>query len=172
MPTRIGSKPRSNALYKYLAPTALPQCPVCPKRRFNDGCPWSGLSPEPSTCVSPRLRRRVSQRAKSQTQLFLYFSKFFNCEDQVLLTMPCGNLSADPCFTLRHNRVGEPSHVNSLGEHRIGNLSGKGSLAEHDGHDRVRARQNIKTESRHTLSEEFGIGLESIPQFGRTREQF
>ncbi len=77
-----------------------------------------------------------------------------------------GELHPDAGLTLGYHRVVEPDHVNALGQQFFGELLRKRCLVEHDGHNRMLARLDVKAGRGHLLAEILCIPLQPVPQFG------
>src|SRR6266446_7417216 len=113
-----------------------------------------------------------SANGKLELQFVLYLSEGFQGGRKVLLGMGGRNLRADAGFPLGHDRVGKANDVNALGEHGVGELRGERGVANHYGHDRMCAGQDVKAALGDFLAKEFRVGLELVAQGGGFGEQF
>ena len=91
-------------------------------------------------------------------------------ELQIFAGMGRRNLGADARGTVRDYRIEKADHVNAFRQHRVSEFRGERGVAQHHGHDRMRAGQNVKTELGHAFAEKLRVRFQLVAQFGRSRQ--
>ena len=124
-----------------------------------------------SIILTPALRSdagSVEARKKRrglQAEILLHDSELLKRKGQILAAMSSGDLGANTGFALRHHRVGETDHIHAPSQHRIGETGCESSVAQHDRHDGMSAKQDIEAEFGHAFAEVAGIVLEPVSKF-------
>src|SRR5881394_2460752 len=81
-----------------------------------------------------------------QPQFPLRFPKLFEREFKVFTRVRGRDLGPDTRLSFRDDRIGETNDIHALLQHCVCDLRRERGIAEHDGHDGMRSRQDVEAE--------------------------
>src|SRR6185436_1311561 len=143
---------------------SVPQIAVFRMRIMTSLCPTSGVLT--SVSVSPGARSSLASAfimfvalpfSVNRAERLADFRERGDGGVDLFVRVQRAHLRSDARLALRHDRVREPDHVDSLGEERIRHPRGERGVAEHHRDDRVAARHEVEPVRGHLPTEPLAV---------------
>ena len=99
-------------------------------------------------------------------QFRFHRAELLDGEGEVLARMGGADLRADARFALRDDGVEKADDIHAAREHGLGETLCERRIAEHDGDDGMRARQDVEAAHDHLGAEKFRVRFELVAEVG------